>query len=158
MWNLAGLAQFSRPFKLIYSYHETMMKEKRVTYLRANSIENHITTIISITNKRAIACSSYSWIVEKTLKAKHVNTIKKLKSRKENWIVNWISIWNLIQKNVFPNLSTTKASPCDSTCNSSSCGETLHENLSICSNLNLYPFLYLRKYLSDVNETANLFI
>lgn len=48
-------------------------------YLRKNSIENHITTIISITNNRAIAWSSYSWIVEKTLKAKHVNTIKKLK-------------------------------------------------------------------------------
>lgn len=51
------------------------------THRRKNSIENHITTIISMTNKMAIACSSYSWIVEKTLKAKHVNTMKNLLNR-----------------------------------------------------------------------------
>lgn len=52
------------------------------TYLKKNSIENHITTIISITNNIAMACSSYSAIVEKTLKARHVNTIKNLQEIK----------------------------------------------------------------------------
>lgn len=48
------------------------------TYRAANSSVNQITTIISILSSISIACSSYSSIVQKTLKAKHVNTIKNL--------------------------------------------------------------------------------
>lgn len=55
------------------------LSKQKFAHLRKNSIENQITTMISITKSRAMASSSYSSIVEKTLKAKHVNTIKNLK-------------------------------------------------------------------------------
>lgn len=48
------------------------------TYRPENSIVNQITTTISILSSISIAWSSYSSIVQKTLKAKHVNTIKNL--------------------------------------------------------------------------------
>lgn len=67
--------------KIIFRLIDFLLIFLSHTNLRKNSIENHITTIISITNKRAIACSSYSSIVEKTLKAKHVKTIKKLQMK-----------------------------------------------------------------------------
>lgn len=47
-------------------------------YRPANSTVNQITTNISILSSISIAWCSYSSIVEKTLKAKHVNTIKNL--------------------------------------------------------------------------------
>lgn len=48
------------------------------TYRPENSSVNQITTTISILSRISIAWSSYSSIVQKTLKAKHVNTIQKL--------------------------------------------------------------------------------
>lgn len=51
---------------------------RELTYLNENSTVNQITTKISIFNKYSVACFSYSSIVENTLKAKHVNTIKNL--------------------------------------------------------------------------------
>lgn len=48
------------------------------TYRNANSNVNQITTKISILSNISVAWASYSSIVEKTLKAKHVNTIKNL--------------------------------------------------------------------------------
>lgn len=47
-------------------------------YLSANSTVNQITTRISMRKSISMAWISYSSIVEKTLKAKHVNTIKNL--------------------------------------------------------------------------------
>lgn len=52
-------------------------------YLKKNSNENHITTTISILNRISIASASYSFIVENTLKARHVNTIRNLKKSKQ---------------------------------------------------------------------------
>lgn len=58
------------------------MADNNSTHLNANSIVNHITTKISILSNIFIASSSYPSIVEKTLKAKHVNTMKNLKEKK----------------------------------------------------------------------------
>lgn len=48
-------------------------------YLSANSTVNQITTRISIRSRMSMAWISYSSIVEKTLKARQVNTIKNLR-------------------------------------------------------------------------------
>lgn len=48
------------------------------TYRPENSNVNQITTNISILRSISIAWCSYSSMVEKTLKAKHVNTMKNL--------------------------------------------------------------------------------
>lgn len=59
--------------------------DELLTYLSPNSMVNHITTMISMTNKYASATTSYSWIVEKTLKAKHVKTMKKLQWKEKKF-------------------------------------------------------------------------
>lgn len=92
--DLASLALFSASFD---GYSCSLCKTQTTrTHLRKNSIENHITTIISITNNRAIALSSYSWIVEKTLKAKHVNTIKKLKWDIRKSLIKYKTCWKFL--------------------------------------------------------------
>lgn len=65
------------------------------TYRPENSIVNQITTTISILSSISIAWSSYSSIVQKTLKAKHVNTIINLICVHSVWIIELFSNSNI---------------------------------------------------------------
>lgn len=76
-WNsLQSAVLFSSKIEVAFETHVKCITG--CTYRDANSTVNQITTKISILYNISMACFSYSSIVEKTLKAKHVNTIKNL--------------------------------------------------------------------------------